>query len=306
MEPDTHAHNHGHSHDVSDITGARLFFVIILNFIITAAQIAGGLIAGSLSLISDALHNFSDGVSIIISYLAIRIARRQSDIRRTYGYRRSSVLAALINSAFLVVVSVVLFKEAYERFTNPQSIDGVMVIWVAAIGLVANALGVVLLHKNAKGDMNLRSSYLHLLSDTMTSVAVIVGGLLIHFFNIYWVDPLLTVLIALYVLKQSYGIIKKAFQILMQGTPEGMDIQAIVADIEQLDDIENVHHVHVWNLDEQNIHFEAHINIRDMHISETAPLLDTIRHRLSHYGITHVTIQFEYRCCEGVDVINTR
>ena len=306
MEHKKHEHNHNHTHGVSDITGARLFFVIVLNFIITVAQTAGGLIAGSLSLISDALHNFSDGISIIISYLAIRISQRNHDARRTYGYRRASVLAALINSAFLVVVSVLLFKEAYQRFVHPASIDGILVIWVAIIGLIANALGVALLHNNAKGDMNLRSSYLHLLSDTLSSVAVIIGGVLIHFFNTFWVDPLLTVLIALYVLKHSYGIIKKAFQILMQGTPDNLDINAIVADLEQLDDIDNVHHVHVWSLDERNLHFEAHVNIKDMPVSETAPLLDEIRHRLSHYGIGHVTIQFEYQCCKDVDVINTQ
>lgn len=296
-------HDHGHSHDVSDIKGIKLFFVIALNFIITIAQIVGGIVSGSLSLISDALHNFSDGISIIISYLAIKISRKDKDTRRTFGYKRATILAALINSSLLIIISVFLFKEAYTRFVSPQAINGALVIWVALIGLIANVIGVLLLRENSKGDMNLKSTYLHLLSDTLSSVGVIIGGILIYYFDIYWVDPLLTVLIALYILRESYEIIKKAIQILMQGVPENLDVEAIVKDIQKIDDIENVHHVHVWSLDESNINFEAHVNIKDMLVSETNKILSKIEHELLRYEINHVTIQFEYKCCNDVDII---
>jgi cobalt-zinc-cadmium efflux system protein len=294
-------HDHGdrHKHTEADVTGIRLLFVIVLNFVITVAQVIGGLVSGSLSLISDALHNFSDGVSIIISYLAIKVSRKAKDANRTFGYKRATILAALLNSSVLIVIAIFLFKEAYDRFVNPQVIDGGLVIWVALIGLAANFVGMMLLHKNAKGDMNLKSSYLHLLSDTLSSVGVVIGGILIYYFKIYWVDPLLTVLIALFVLFQSYQIVKKAIQILMQGVPANTDVDAIVKELEGIESVENVHHIHVWSLDENNINFEAHVTISDMKVSETNSINSEIEHLLERYGINHITIQFECECCNG-------
>jgi len=302
VKHDNHAkydHSHGHTHMEADVTGIRLFFVIVLNFVITVAQIIGGLVSGSLSLISDALHNFSDGISMIISYLAIKVSRKQKDANRTFGHKRATILAALLNSSVLIVISIFLFKEAYERFINPQVINGGLVIWVALIGLAANFAGTLLLRKHAKGDMNLKSSYLHLLSDTLSSVGVVIGGILIYFFKIYWVDPLLTVLIALYVLVESYQIVKKAVQILMQGVPKNLNIELIIEELKALDNVLDVHHVHVWSLDENNINFEAHVSINDMPVSETNRIDTKIEHILEHYAINHVTVQFECECCNG-------
>lgn len=298
-----HNHGHEHSHNVSNIKGANLAIVVLLNFIITVTEIVGGVFAGSLSLISDSLHNFSDGISIIISYLAIKIASKENDIKRTFGYKRATILAALINSSVLIVISVFLLKEAYDKFVIPQPINGSLVIWVALIGLIANITGVLLLQKGAKGSMNIRSSYLHLLSDALSSIGVVIGGILIFYFNIYWIDPLLTVLIALYVFKESYEIIKSAIQILMQGAPENLDVETLVKELEKIEAVENVHHVHVWSLDENNVNFEAHVNVKDMLVSETTKILERIEFVLSNYSINHVTVQFEYQSCEGVDVI---
>ncbi|NLX94059.1 MAG: cation transporter [Clostridiales bacterium] len=292
-------HDHTHNHVDSNVTGIKLLFIIVLNFATTAAQVIGGLASGSLSLISDALHNFSDGVSIIISYLALSIARKNKDASKTFGYKRATILAALLNSSVLIVIAAFLFKEAYERFLNPQVINGSLVIWVALAGLLANIIGVVLLHKNAKGDMNLRASYLHLVSDSLSSVGVVIGGILIYFFKIYWVDPLLTVLIALYVITESYKIVKKAVHILMQGVPENIDTSEIIKELEKIKAINDVHHVHVWSLDEKNLNFEAHITINDMLLSEANKISEDIEHALTQYGINHVTIQFECECCNG-------
>ena len=294
-----HEHGPGHIHVETDVKGLRLLFVIILNFVITVAQIIGGLVSGSLSLISDALHNFSDGVSIIISYLAIKVSRKEKDTSKTFGYKRATILAALLNSSVLIVIAILLFKEAYDRFANPQMVNGGLVIWVALIGLFANLVGMLLLRKNAKGDLNLKASYLHLLSDTLSSVGVIIGGILIYFFNFYWVDPLLTILIALYVLVESYQIVKKAVQILMQGVPANIDIDAIVEELEATDSIVNVHHVHIWSLDEKSINFEAHVIIEDMPVSETQKIDNEIERLLERYGINHITLQFECECCNG-------
>ncbi len=302
-----HAHDnghvHGHNHDISGISGKRIFFVVMLNFVITVAEVVGGLVSGSLSLISDALHNFSDAVSFVISYFAIKIAEKSKDKKRTYGYKRSTILAALVNSSVLIIISLFLFKEAYGKFINPQEIKGGIVIWVALIGLVANFVGMILLKKSSDGDMNLKSSYLHLLSDTLSSVGVIIAGILIYFFKMYWVDPVLTILIGLYIIKESIEILKKAIQILMQAVPDYIIIDEIVEELHKIKNVVRVHHVHAWCLDENNINFEAHINIEDMLVSETKELLKEIEMELFEHGITHTTIQFEFGGCEDVGIL---
>lgn len=298
-----HEQRHDHHHDVTGISGKRIFIVVMLNFIITIAEVVGGVVSGSLSLISDALHNFSDGVSFVISYFAIKIAEKNKDKKRTYGYKRSTILAALVNSSVLIIISLFLFKEAYGKFISPQEIRGGIVIWVALIGLIANFVGMILLKKSSDGDMNLKSSYLHLLSDTLSSVGVIIAGILIYFFKIYWVDPVLTILIGLYIIKESIEIIKKAIQILMQAVPDHIEIDEIVDELHKIKNVVRVHHVHAWCLDENNINFEAHVNIEDMLVSETKELLKEIEMELKEHGITHATIQFEFQGCEDVGII---
>jgi len=298
-----HKMEHGHSHDIESIKGVNLLIVVLLNFIITLAELIGGIYSGSLSLISDALHNFSDGIAIIISYIAIKLASKDKDEKKTFGYKRATILTALLNATVLIAISLFLFKEAYVEFLHPQPINGGIVIWVALLGLIANFIGVLLLQKGSQGDMNIKSSYLHLLSDALSSLGVVIGGIIIYYFDIYWVDPLLTLFIGLYVMKESFEIVKKSINILMQGVPEKIDILAIAQDIQKIAGIENVHHVHVWGIDESNINFEAHVNIKDRLVSETSAILEEIEHKLLHHGIMHTTIQFEYNCCNGVEII---
>jgi cobalt-zinc-cadmium efflux system protein len=298
-------HNHTHNHDVSSVKGINLLITMLLNLIITAAEVIGGLYSGSLSLISDALHNLSDALSIVISYLANRMSKKSNDEKRTFGYKRSTILAAVINSTVLIVISFFLFKEAYFKFITPEKINGAIVIWVALIGLLANALGAYLLHKGSKEDMNMKSAYLHLFSDALSSIGVVVGGIVIYYFNIYWIDPLLTVIIGLYILKESYEILKQAINILMQGTPENIDINEVAEELEEIETIKDVHHVHIWGLNENTIFFEAHVNLKDdILISETSKVYENIEHELKeHFGITHITIQFEFNCCKNVGII---
>jgi cobalt-zinc-cadmium efflux system protein len=301
-----HSHTHAHNHDVSSVKGINLLITMLLNIIITIAEVIGGLYSGSLSLISDALHNLSDALSIVVSYFAIKMSQKSNDEKRTFGYKRSTILAAVINSTLLIVISFFLFKEAYFKFLTPEKINGVIVIWVASIGLLANTLGAYLLHKGSEQDINMKSAYLHLLSDAMSSIGVVGGGIVIYYFNIYWVDPLLTVIIGLYVLKGSYEIFKQAVNILMQGTPENININEIVGELEEIETIKNIHHVHVWGLNENTIFFEAHVNLKDdILVSETSKVYENIEHELKkHFGITHITIQFEFNGCENVGIIN--
>lgn len=307
---DQHAHNHdhahAHSHDVSGVKGPRLIFVILLNFVITAAEVIGGIISGSLSLVSDALHNLSDGLAMMISYFAIKISGRPNDVKRTFGYRRASIMAALLNASVLIGISAFLFKEAYDKFVNPEVIKGGIMIWVALIGLAANALGVILLQKMSKGDMNIKSAYLHLLADTFSSVAVVLGGILILTLQIYWVDPLLTVLISIYILKESIGILREAVNILMQGAPKGLDVMALVDELNGVAGVTDIHHVHVWSMDEKHVNFEAHVNVTDMPVSDTKAVSEAFDRILIEHGINHVTLQFECDSCHGADVIGHR
>jgi len=303
-----HSHGnekHAHESGLSGMKGFHLLFVVLLNFAITAAQVVGGIVSGSLSLLSDALHNFSDGFALAISYFAIRIADRKTDAKQTFGYKRATIMAALLNASVLIAISVFLLREAYDRFMNPQAVDATIVIWVALIGLAANMTGVALLRKGSQENLNIRSSYIHLISDSLTSAAVIAGGVLMRLFGIYWVDPVLTVLISVYVIRESYLIVKDAVHILMQGTPGHINLDELALDLKKIDGVKGVHHMHVWSLDENNIHFEVHVEVADMPVSDTAAIRRDVEYALhTGYGIDHVTLQFEHAPACGPEIVN--
>jgi cobalt-zinc-cadmium efflux system protein len=294
------------AHRHSDVNRNNLIITMVLNFTITVSEVIGGIIAGSLSLVSDALHNLSDGVAIIITYLALKISQRENNERLTFGYKRAEILAAFFNSIVLLSISIYLFKEAYLKLINPQPIDGLLMIAVAIIGLLANLISTLLLRKDSGKNLNIRSAYIHLFSDTLSSVGVVIGGVLIYFYKVYFVDPVLTFLIGIYVIKECLEIVKEAVEILMQATPKDIDINRIKKEIEGLEEVKNIHHVHIWRLDDNDIHFECHINLKeDLTVTQIVPLYEKIGRILRAYNITHSTIQIEYECCEGVGLIKT-
>ena len=180
----SHSHNHSHCHHHGDLRGRNLVISIFLNLLITAAQVVGGLVSGSLALLSDALHNFSDVLSLVISYVANRLAKKKASKYKTFGYKRAEILAAFINAATLIIVAILLIIEAIERFKNPQEIESNLVIWLSLLGIVANGFSVLLLKKDSNTNMNMRSAYIHLLTDMLASVAVLIGGLLMQFYKI--------------------------------------------------------------------------------------------------------------------------
>lgn len=292
--------DHSHNHSLSKETSTtRLFITILLNFTITVVEIIGGIISGSLSLISDAMHNFSDGIAVIISYIAMRLNKKPKDYNFTFGYKRAEILAAVFNASVLIGISLYLFIEAYHRFVNPKEIEGSTMIIVATIGFVANVVGTLLLRSGAKENMNIRSAYLHLFSDAVSSVGVIIGGLFIYLYDTYWIDPIITVLISLYIIKESWVIVKQAIHILMMKAPEKISIGKIEEVINKLDGIESIHHVHFWKVNEKDIHFEAHVKVEDMMVSKTELLLERIEKLLhDEFSIGHVTLQFECDRCE--------
>lgn len=288
---------HHHHIDESSV-GKRLFLTMGLNFLITITELAGGIISGSLSLISDALHNFSDGISVIITYIALKLKSRGYSYRHTFGFKRAEIFAAVINSSVLIAISVYLFFEAYHRFRDPHQIQGTIMTAVAAVGLAANVAGVLLLRRDSKDSMNIRSAYLHLFSDALSSVGVILGGLAILFWQINWIDPLLTILIGLYILKESFEIVMKAIHILMEGAPPDLSLEKIKKEVEHLPEVNDIHHIHVWMVGENDVHLEGHVNVPDMRISESAELRHEIEDILrDKFHINHITLQFECNEC---------
>ncbi len=293
-----------HHHHEENISGRRLIITMLLNFLITVVEIVGGIISGSLSLISDALHNFSDGVAVIISYLALKLKGKPNSYKHTFGFKRAEILAALINSSTLLVISFYLFYESAVRLFNPTEVQGGLMAIVAAVGLFANIAGTLLLKKGASSSINIKAAYLHLLSDAVSSVAVVLGGIAIYYLNIFWFDPILTILIAAYVLKESYHILTEALHVLMEGTPEGVSLDEIKKTVESFDNVVNIHHVHVWSVGEHDIHLEAHVNIDNMMTVDSDSLREKIVKELHNkFGVNHATIQFECGKCENDGII---
>jgi cobalt-zinc-cadmium efflux system protein len=296
-------HNHTHHHP--ETKGKNLLISILLNVLITISQAIGGIVSGSLALLSDALHNFSDVISLVVSYVATKIAKKEASTSKTFGYKRAEIIAAFVNSATLIIVAIILIKEAIERFITPQTIDSTIVIWLSFLGILANGFSVLLLKKDAEHNMNMRSAYLHLLTDMLASVAVLAGGILMKFYEIYWIDPLLTIIIGLYLIYMGYDLLKSSTKVLMLFTPDTIEVEEIVRAITKIDPIKNVHHVHIWQLNEQEVHLEAHVDFKkDITLTEFDKVLDVIEEEVYHkFGINHINIQPEYGKCDSKKII---
>ena len=292
----SHSHSHNHSHNHNDLKGRNLIISILLNILITVSQVIGGLLSGSLALLSDALHNFSDVISLIVSYVANRLSKRKASLQRTFGYKRAEVLAAFINAATLIIVAILLIIEAVKRFQNPQEIESNLVIWLSLLGIIANGLSVLLLKNDAKSNINIKSAYLHLLTDMLASVTVLIGGLLMKFYQIFWVDSALTFVIALYLIYVGYDLLKESTKSIMLFTPDHINIKEVVKTINKINNVKQLHHVHIWNLSDNELHLEAHLDLeKDVSVSEFNQILEKVEHVLEHqFKINHVTIQPEY------------
>ena len=298
----SHSHNHSHNHNLKD---RNLFISILLNIIITVAQVVGGLISGSLSLLSDALHNFSDVLSLVVSYVASKLSKQKASVNRTFGYKRAEILAAFVNASTLIIVALILIKEAIERFFNPQTIESNLVIWLALLAIVANGFSVLLLKKDSENNINIKSAYLHLLTDMLASVAVLIGGLLMKYYKVFWVDSLLTLLIALYLIWVGYFLLKDSTKMLMLFTPDHISIKDLVWQVNQIPKVKKLHHVHIWNLSDDELHLEAHLDLHEnISTSEFNEVLMQIEDLLSDkFNINHVTIQPEYNKEDPKEVI---
>ncbi len=309
-----HSHKHNHSnnlnnlhnlHDHGTLTGKNLAIAIFLNIGITIAQAIGGLLSGSLSLLSDALHNFSDVISLIVSYIANVLSKKEASTSKTFGYKRAEIIAAFINASTLVIVAVFLSIEAVKRFANPEPIGSIMVIVMATLGILANGFSVLLLKKEADANMNMKSAYLHLLTDMMASVAVLVGGILMYFFNWYWVDSVLTLAIAIYLIYAGYDLLKESTAVLLLFAPKAVDVEKVIAHMSKDTRIHTIHHVHFWQLNDSEFHFEAHIDFKeDFTLSVFDSYISVLEEELFHtFGINHINIQPEFGKCKDTKLI---
>jgi cobalt-zinc-cadmium efflux system protein len=296
----------GSGHQHNDIKSKRLLWATLLNFGIATIEIIGGILSNSLALISDALHNIGDAIAVLLAYIAHLIGKRPSNERKTFGYKRIEILAAFLNALILIAVTVYLFYEAVIRFLEPEPVQGRLMLIVAVFGLVANLLAVLLLHRDSSKNINVKAAYLHLIADTLSSVAVIAGAILIYYFEIYWIDPVITVVIGVYLIKETWAILKQTVDILMQSTPQGINLIEISKEIEAIPSVANVHHVHAWNLDDHSVHFECHVDLSDNYrISEAEKVYHDIESILEEkYHISHITIQFEHKWCEDKNMIH--
>lgn len=288
MEPH---HDHGtHKHHVES---KNLVYSILLNIVIVIAQLIGGILSGSLALLSDALHNFSDVLSLLFSYVAHKLSYQKTSDAKSFGLKRAELIAAFVNSSTLVLVAGYLIYEAIIRFFNTQEIASGMVIWLALLGIVANGASVLLLKKDAGHNLNMKSAYLHLLTDMLASVAVLIGGLLMKFYQIYWIDSVLTLVIALYLIVEGVDLLKKSAKMLMLFTPENINIEAIVREVHKINGVKKLYDIHVWHLNEAEIHLEARLECsEDISISQFNTIAILIEKKLlEKFGITNVTLQ---------------
>lgn len=287
-------HHHGHSHAVAGEKG--LLASIALNTFITIAQIIGGLLSGSLALLSDAFHNLSDAVFLVISYIALLISKRSKSADKTYGYKRAEILSALANVAALFLVSGFIIYMAVRRFTKPSPVNSGIMLIVAFLGFLGNGISALFLLNDAKNNLNIKSALLHLIGDAVSSVAVIITAVILVFKPWYFLDSVMSILISIYIIRESFSIFMESVNILMQAAPRGIEKEKVEKSIYSLKKfgIKDIHHIHMWEISPGNIVFDAHIVIDVKELKKADEIIKKINTvLLKKHKISHSTIQLE-------------
>jgi len=287
------------SQDHNHASDRKLSIAVVINILLTLAQIVGGIISGSLSLIADALHNLSDAGAIVVAIVARKIGNKSSNKTMTYGYKRAEIIGVLINSTSLIAVGIYLIFEAIGKFFNPTPIDGWIVFWVAGIALVIDVATALLTYSaGAKDNMNIKAAFIHNISDALASVVVIIAGLFIIYYQLYIFDVIATIGISIYVIYYGCILLKKCILIIMQAVPENISIEDIQGKLETINGIKSADHIHVWQLDDEKLFLEAHI-LLDHSDSEKSELAKDESNKIlkEQFGISHTTIEtkFTYR-----------
>ena len=294
----------GHPHSYGDSRGGRLLITLAINFIIPLAQIIGGLYANSIALISDAVHNFSDFVAIFISYIAYLIGRKGVSERHTFGFQRAEIIGALLNVIILTCAVVFIVYGAIHRLFHPAAVSGAIVMVLAGVGIVGNGISAWVLHRDASHNLNVRGAFLHMLGDFLTSVVVLANGAVLLFKPWYWLDPLLSLLIAAFILKNAWTVLKESVAILMNAVPKELDLPKVQEFLENRPEIRSAHYLHAWPVGSCGIAFTCHITVNDQMVSETEILAEKLRYDLFHqFGIDHPIFQFETTVCGNATML---
>jgi cobalt-zinc-cadmium efflux system protein len=294
----THQHQH-HNHEEAS-WGKRLVVSMIMNLIIPAVQIYGGIISGSMALISDALHNLSDFISLVINYAALAIGRRGPTDQQTFGYKRVEIFATLVSVGLLYGTGFYIAIEAWHRFRAPQPIAGQLVIWIALLGFAGNIISALMLRAGSKVNLNMKSAFLHMLSDAATSLVVAILGVVWIFKSWFWLDPVFSWLIVGMILFSGWGLLKDSILILMNATPPGIDLHDIQKSLESLEGVKEIHDLHVWNPSAESIALAVHITVPDQMLGKVDELAERVRTVLADkFKIDHPTLQFESNTCNN-------
>ncbi|MGD9548990.1 MAG: cation diffusion facilitator family transporter [Candidatus Krumholzibacteriia bacterium] len=288
-------HGHAHLPDVDQTGDGRLVGAIAINLLLTVAQIVGGVISGSLSLVADALHNLNDAASLGIALIARRIGRRPADKLRTYGYKRAEVIGALINTTTLIIVGIYLVYEAFARFLQPEPIDGWIVVIVAGIALVVDLGTAAMTFTMAKRNLNIKAAFLHNVADALGSLVVIFVGIVVLAFQWYVADLIATLLLAAYILVQGYRLMGESIRILMDSVPQDLDLDRLVTRMKAVSGVHGVHHVHVRHIDEHKQAIEAHVVVQEG-LGDSEGLKKSLKSLLrEEFSISHATLEIESR-----------
>lgn len=291
---DSHGHDHSHA-VVTEDNAKKLTFALMLTVSFLIVEVVAGFITQSLALLSDAAHMFTDAAALAIALVAIKIGKMPADNRRTFGYQRFEILAALFNALMLFVVAIYILYEAYQRFSQPAEIQSLGMMVVAIIGLIINLISMKILFSSSKESLNVKGAYLEVLSDALGSVGVIIAAIVIYFTGWTWVDTLVAVLIGFWVLPRTWILLKQSINILLEGVPEEVDIEKLRNDLLSLQGVESIHQLKVWAITSKNVHLTVHLYAPQ---AERNRLYHDAMALLSHeHGISEMTLQIEDDMC---------
>ena len=292
------SHIHSHLREVAKQTTQRLSLSLFLTLAFVVIEAGAGIFANSLALLTDAAHNLTDVIALGLTWFAVRITAQPANAQRTYGYHRAGILVALFNSTTLALISLGIFYEAYRRFVNPPEVQSSILIGVGLIAVVINLITALLVHRGSEHDLNLRSAFVHLMGDVLSTVGAVIAGVIIYFTDANWLDPFVSVLIGFLILYNAWGILRDAVDILLESTPRDVNIKNMVDDIIQVEGVLGIHDIHVWSLTQSLRTMSAHILTDDLHISAGSQIQRQISEVLQHrYNIAHATLQLECVDC---------
>ena len=292
------------SHSHTPATGKHLVIAIALNAFIFIVELVGGVLTNSLALISDSLHNLSDFFALILSYIASKVVLWKSNSEKSYGYVRVEIFVAFINAMALVLIGLYVTYEGLQRFSHPEPVVSGWMLVIASVGFVVNTVATLLLKSHAHHDLNMKSAYLHLLTDALESLAVVVAAGLIAWKDWRMLDPLVSIAIGLFIIKSAWSIVAETVHILTEGTPRGINLDEVAAFIQLFPGVESVHHLHIWGLSSKMRALSAHVVVQDQLISAGNKISSQLERELElRFGINHPTLQFESCACEDQGVV---